>query len=167
MLCEKIFLKSHPMVNITFFNQIWQSFTVKIPEGDSQEVFLFSNHFCSHTSLAQNFASMFLVSSLYALQVPISLSPMAILTPFANSQALLEQKMESGKSAQCCWHVCDLKIEQDTKMSENVSQNPHANSPLIHCLACLPDLYCWFVFTLMPTHACPYLYSHSNHDESR
>lgn len=30
------FLKCHPMVNIVFFNQIWRSFTLKIPEGGHQ-----------------------------------------------------------------------------------------------------------------------------------
>jgi len=30
------FLKCHPMVNILFFNQIWRSFTLKLPEGGHQ-----------------------------------------------------------------------------------------------------------------------------------
>lgn len=37
-------------------------------------------------------------------------------------------KVDAGKAAQCCWHVCDLKIEQDTKMSENVSKSALAAS---------------------------------------
>ena len=29
----KAFLKSFPMVNVIFYNQIWRSFTVKVPGG--------------------------------------------------------------------------------------------------------------------------------------
>jgi len=70
----KTFIKSFPMVNILFYNQIWRSFTLKIPD-----------------------------------------SP----------EAALEAKSQAG--SQCCWHVCDLKIEQDTKMGENCVECTETN----------------------------------------
>ena len=55
---------------------------------------------------------------------------------FWGMQEALDMKVDPGKAAQCCWHVCDLKIEQDTKMSENVCDDASTTSvSLSHCLA--------------------------------
>jgi hypothetical protein len=67
-------------------------------------------------------------------------------------------KVDPGKAAQCCWHVCDLKIEQDTKMSENVltPSNLRLPSPSSVPQPPLPGILhslCW-PFDLLGTSVC-------------
>ena len=42
------------------------------------------------------------------------------LCPLPPSVSVCSFLLLTGKGLGCCWHVCDLKLEQDTKMSEQV-----------------------------------------------
>ena len=144
----KTFLKCHPMVNVTFFNQIWQSFTLSIPTGathaeeldmqiaggqaperGSKRVALKWEELTqkpdagaelNNDALASDlkgrtgklefsktewdsFQVSNLASDSYIAAGDRYFKPAAITTYFAGSN----------------WHVFDLKVDQDTKMSES------------------------------------------------